>query len=285
MKNKEFDWLYVFDADEFAIKSQNFSISDYLSKVSPEILSVRYEIENWVSNHDFQIESLESFENISYVSIPNLELGSDIEHLKYKIIEGEINFFELPSISKIFFRNGAKNYLGAGAHNLEGSDSSFEINIDSNLFSVAHLPFLTRERINLRAQHGRNLILAGFPESHGWHEKIFSELDDKGGLDNFWIRHSMDVGKDELAIQSPAVLKSSRFSIAIQPTVISMKLNDARTINFDETVNQKYDISDLFKYHKYLSDFAPNRESVLNHLKCKILEPFRNLKDKFSRFI
>ena len=263
MQNQNYDWIYVFDADEFVVPSKNFNICDFLERLPSEIQAVRYEIRNWISNHDFELRQYEEFLNITHVSEPKLISYLDSNILKEKIKTNEINFFDLPFPSKIIFRANAPYFLASGSHYLEGYREDVEISVDNKFFEVAHLPFLTKSRLALRVEHGENLISAGYPEVQGWQEKMLFELNYEGGLNSFWDSHSIRAHENGLEAENPIARVDFSFQNALRPTV--KVLNDLILNNtlFEADLLKNIDISSLVNFYRYIFQFNPEYDIVI----------------------
>ena len=263
MQNQNYDWIYVFDADEFMVQSEDFNICDFLEGVPSEIQSVRYEIRNWISNYNFELKHYEEFLDIIYVSEPQSISYPNISILKEKIKNNEANFFDLTFPSKIIFRTSAPYVLASGAHYLEGYRENVEISIDSKFFQIAHVPFLTKLRLLLRVEHGENLMLSEYPEVVGWQEKMLFELNRESGLDNFWEFHSTKILEKNSDSGKPFARVDFAFRNTIGPTV--KVLNELILNNtFSEVYPLKnIDISSLVNFYKFIFKFNPEYDIVI----------------------
>ena len=65
----EFDWIYVFDADEFAITENANLFRRYLDLLPLEIDSVRYEVSNWVSKREFNSSEISDWLDLDTRSV------------------------------------------------------------------------------------------------------------------------------------------------------------------------------------------------------------------------
>ena len=297
LQSQNYDWIYVFDADEFIVQSENFSICHFLEGVPPEIQSVRYVVRNWISHYDFELNQYKEFLNINHVSEPQINSHPNIGILKEKIKTNVVNFFDLPFPSKIIFRANAPYRLAAGAHKLEGYPENIEISVDCELFQIAHLPFLTMSRLALRVQHGENLVLSKYPEGHAWQEQMLFEIDRASGLDNFWISHSISTSERNQNSKKPFAKVSVVFRNAIEPTINA--LNELNTKNVSDEISplRIIDISSLVNFGEFTSRFNLEREILAerdhavaerDHVQestiWKFFKPYRSLKSKFISF-
>ena len=305
MRNHNYDWVYVFDADEFMVQGEDFNICDFLEGVPPEIQSVRYEIRNWISNYDFEFKNYEEFLDIIHVAEPQSISYPNISILKEKIKNNEANFFDLTFPSKIIFRASTPYFLAAGAHGFEGYRENIEISADSKFFQIAHVPFLTKLRLILRVEHGENSIISGYPEVIGWQEKMLFELNRESGLDDFWNSHSIKKSEKNLNSNKPFARVDFTFRNAIGPTV--KVLNELiLSNNFSEVHPLKnIDISSLINFYRFIFEFNPEydivtvqrdiamserdiamteREHIQNSTIWKIFKPYRLLMSKLNSF-
>ncbi len=262
LQNQNYDWIYVFDADEFMVQSENFNICDFLESVPSEIQSVRYELSNWVSHYDFELKHYERFLDVIHVSEPQFNSYPNIGVLKEKIKNSEVTFFDLPFPSKIIFRANAPYRLTAGAHHLEGLPENVEMSIDSKLFQIAHLPFLTKLRLTLRVQHGENAVLSKYPEGHAWQEQMLFELDGANGLDNFWASHSISISEKKLVSEKPLARVNFAFRSAIEPTINVLKKLTLSTIHAEISPSKISDVSSLVNFCEFIFKFNLGYEIV-----------------------
>ena len=213
------DWVYPFDADEFAIAPAATPLRDVLAEVGSQYAAVRYDIDNWVVPIDFDHTDRRQYAGLHCRALPSLFVDLGAELTGDEIRCGTMNFFDVPFPPKVVVRGGLGGWLAAGAHNLKPYRPEHELAIDRGRFRVAHFPLLSRDRLRLRVQQGRDLIAMNFPSWHGWQSQMLARLDREGLLDAFWSRHS--IGADVAAESGcrPTVVRDDTFSQAVQRTL------------------------------------------------------------------
>jgi hypothetical protein len=223
------DWVYVFDADEFAITPSAASLRDILTELKPEHECVRYQVDNWVAPELFDDTDFEQYEGLQYRALPNLflELGSELT--SDEIQHGTISFFDVPFPTKVIFRGGMSGWLAAGSHAIKSFLPVHEVSVSPDQFRVAHFPLLSRERLRLKVRQGRDLIAQGFPRVHGWQSQMLARMDSNGRLDDFWIRHSVGPAADVDDSGCPVIIRDDAFSRAIAPTLALLRENGRAT--------------------------------------------------------
>ncbi len=301
----DYAWIYPFDADEFPMSNDFTQIKSYLDNLNSECIAVRYKIENWVSFSDFNINSYPDFLKISELSIPMLDLDISSPMKKSEIISGNFNFFDFQFGTKVIFRNTAQFALLPGAHSLLNLPSDLETSVTEEVFKVAHLPFLSKERLQLRSEQGENLINAGFPESHGWQSQMVYQISQKGELVDFWLAHSVHSGAVMPSRTQFSSIGDSSFREAIISTVDLLKSNKSREkiedqafqsidellecvdfINIGYSSNRTHNASVILDRDIALGDWdiaLAESDSHLASRMWKLFSPYRNLKDFLKR--
>jgi hypothetical protein len=221
----DFDWIYPFDADEFGLSSDPAQFREYLDSLGSETTAVRYSIENWISNKDFDSEDYGSFLKINQRSIPMINLSLSAATMRKEIINGNINYFDFQFDSKVIFRNRTLFVLGAGAHQLDYLPTNKEQKFPKEVFKVAHLPLLSRERLNLRSEQGKKLIQEGFSQGYGWQSQMVYDIQEAGKLDDFWIMHSANSEKTGNSGTPYSSEPDGSFAKAIEPTIKYLKIS------------------------------------------------------------
>jgi hypothetical protein len=186
-----YDWVYVFDADEFLLTPTGRGLADVLADVAPEVDSVRYDIHQWVAPADMDETSLDHFERITQRALPNIFVDSAGELLADDIEHGDINFFDAPFSSKVVVRGHHGHTVLAGAHGLRLERDAIEMHLSPKIIRGAHLPLLSRGRLSMKCNQGQVLIAQGFPPDHGWHNQMLRRIQLNGRLDDFWANHSV----------------------------------------------------------------------------------------------
>jgi hypothetical protein len=186
-----FDWVYVFDADEFVLLPPEMKLGELLSRVPPDVEAVRYEIHQWVAPTDFNDLDIAEYSRIRCRSVANNftklageDLGDEIEY-------GSINFFDLPFPSKVIVRGKWAHALAAGAHLIREETGIVEMTMDASTLRVGHVPLLSRRRLALKSEQGAALIRAGFDPGHGWQSQMIYRLHIAETIDDFWRNHSV----------------------------------------------------------------------------------------------
>jgi hypothetical protein len=189
----EHDWLYVLDADEFLLTSPTDSLHEVLARLPDECSSVRYSLDNFVAPRRSSGGALDVIGNIReravacvFVDLPGALLAEQVD-------AGDVNFFDLAFKSKIIARN-LTTWLTAGAHEVAGQRHEHVTELDRHVVRAAHVPMISRARLDLRAEAGRRLEEAGFDRDHGWQSQLTWRLQQQGRLDEFWQRHSSGPG-------------------------------------------------------------------------------------------
>jgi hypothetical protein len=219
------DWVYVFDADEFAITPAATSLRDILNRATPEHGVVRYQVDNWVASQGFDDTDFEQYPGLIYRAVPNLFLELGPEVTSDEIQHGTISFFDVPFASKVIVRGGSSGWLAAGSHALKPCSMVREMALSPDQFRVAHFPLLSRKRLALKVRQGRDLIAQGFHRLHGWQSQMLARFDTSGLLDDFWSRHSVGHADDLDHGGSPLVVRDDTFSQAIGPTLALLRRN------------------------------------------------------------
>lgn len=225
VKPRPEDWVYVFDADEFAITPSAASLRDMLAQVKPEHRSVRYQVDNWVVPKDFDDIDCGQYAGLHRRAIPNLFLDLGPEVTSDEIRRGVMNFFDVPFASKVIIRGGSGEWLAAGAHLLKPHSPAHEAAIAPEHFRVAHFPLLSRTRLQLKVRQGRDLIALGFPPSHGWQSQMLARIDSSGLLEEFWSRHSVDSDADMDHGCRPTTVQDHTFARAMHTTLARLQEN------------------------------------------------------------
>jgi hypothetical protein len=186
-----FDWVYVFDADEFVLLPPALKLGELLSRVAPDVDAVRYEVHQWVAPTDFDDLDVTEYSRIRYRAIANNFTKLVGEDLADEIENGSINFFDLPFPSKVLVRGKWAHALVAGGHQIRGETGIVEMTMDASSLRVGHVPLLSRRRLTLKCEQGAALIRAGFGPTHGWQSQMIYRLHIAGTLEDFWRNHSV----------------------------------------------------------------------------------------------
>ena len=207
---KNYDWVYVFDADEFILLQKDKSLNAFLNGLPETTVSVRYEIQQWIAPIDMDEKNLSQYEQISKRAIPSLQLNLSSELLSEEIERGNINFFDIPFPSKVIVRSCYAPNLLAGAHGLKQKNNLEEIKINHDFFVVGHLPLLSKQRLNLKSNQGELLIKTNFPKWHGWQNQMLRKIQMNRKLDLFWQAHSISDEFMEIDQVKPSITEDLR---------------------------------------------------------------------------
>ena len=186
-----FDWVYVFDADEFVLLPPEMKLGEILSRVPSNVEAVRYELDQWVAPTDFNDLDTTDYSRIRYRAVANNHTKMVGEDLADEIEQGRLNFFDLPSLSKVIVRGKWAHLLTAGAHLMRKETEMAEMTMDAVALRVGHLPLLSRRRLVLKSEQGAALIRAGFAPGHGWQNQMIYRMQIAETLDYFWRNHSV----------------------------------------------------------------------------------------------
>ena len=158
---------------------------------------MHYQLENWISTPDFDDSVLDGYLNLQIRSLPDLPMPPVMEpSMVQAIAEGQTNYFRLPFGSKVIFRNTTTAWLEAGSHSLRPFLRSQSLLAHRTHLRGAHLPLLSRARLNRKAAIGRRHQQDGAPSSFGWQNQMLALLEQQGRLDEFWSRHALDPESD-----------------------------------------------------------------------------------------
>lgn len=213
------DWLYVLDADEFMLVDGQRSLADVLGDQPSDVTSVRYEIDNWVSTVDFDEADLDAYLGLEARSIPTTFTPS-FRQKALNIIDGSVNFFDVPFAAKVIMRRRAFGSLPiGGAHYFDPPPGVTPVQVQVAALRVAHLPLLTRARLDARATR-RAFAAMNKPMYEGWQVDVFIDVADAdaGGLDDFWRRHSLGGGTTSSG-SVPTIVSDDRLRQELLPTI------------------------------------------------------------------
>ena len=139
------DWLYGFDADEFAVTPSALPLREQIAARPSDDQELRYPVWNWIAPVDFDDRDLPSYGRIRHRALPCVFLSLPPHILAEEIGRGFVNYFDLPFYDKGLFRLDAlrERWLGPGAHRLRPPAAPglpcFE---ESDLFATALEPAL-----------------------------------------------------------------------------------------------------------------------------------------------
>jgi hypothetical protein len=217
------DWLYVFDADEFAVSPAAMPLPRLLEGRPPALAELRYRIWNWIAPHDFDDLDLASYPRLRHRALPCVFLDLPPCQLAAEIQRGFLNFFDLRFVDKSLFRIGAlrDRWIGPGAHRLHPVESweLQEPSLATESFHAMHLPLLSRRRLAMRLAQARNLRGEGFPFEHGWQSQMLLEIEARRQLEAFWRAHTIAPTSLAGAPGAPCYEASDLFADTIAPAL------------------------------------------------------------------
>lgn len=226
------DWLYVFDADEFAVSPAALPLREQIAARAEEAPELRYQVCNWIAPVDMDDQDLAAYGRIRHRARPCVFLSLPPHILAEEIGRGFVNYFDLPFYDKGLFRFDALRecWLGPGAHRLRPPAAPLRPSaaLPPEVFHAMHLPLLSRRRLEGRLAQARNLKAQGFPFHHGWQSRMLLDLEEAQELDAFWRRHAIGPESPLGAPGQPCVEESDLFATALEPTLaLSRSLLDA----------------------------------------------------------
>jgi hypothetical protein len=226
------DWLYVFDADEFAVTPSALPLREQIALQPSDHQELRYPVWNWIAPVDFDDRDLATYGRIRHRALPCVFLSLPPHILAEEIGRGFINYFDLPFYDKGLFRLDAlrERWLGPGAHRLRPPAAllSSAAELSPGPFHAMHLPLLSRRRLECRLAQARNLMAQGFPFHHGWQSRMLLDLEASQELDAFWRRHAIGPGTTSAAPGLPCFEESDLFATALEPALaLTLSLLDA----------------------------------------------------------
>ena len=186
----EYDWLYIFDADEFLLVNEEIQLKEVLRNIPAHIEVIRYQNDQWIAPYDLNESDVDSYFAICNRAIPNLFINLPGEVIAEEIEDGNMNYFDVPFPTKVMVRGHLSHTIAAGSHFSRTTSSNKEMEIDPGVFRLAHLPFRSYRGLERKAEQGRALEKSGFPFGHGWQSQLLYKLQEKGMLEEFWRQHS-----------------------------------------------------------------------------------------------
>jgi hypothetical protein len=233
----EYDWVYVFDADEFLLTDTDGGLRQVLAEVLTSVDIIRYEVHQWIAPHGMRHWVLNDYNLITQRATPCIFTDPPGESLAYDIEQGYINFFDIPFQSKVVIRARYAHALAAGAHAVNSSQPISELALAANRLRVGHLPMVSRDRLNLRCRQGQALMEAGFPPGFGWQSQLLYRIELAGRLDQFWEAHSERQGNTSASSCTPTTVVDNAIAYAMRPAVGFL---EAILCNHDASAARKY---------------------------------------------
>lgn len=200
---EDYDWVYIFDADEFLLTKQGSSLRSILSGVAPDVDAMRYQVQNWICPTDFDPTAFGRFTKSFQRSMPSRFKATSPSDMVQMASKGQINFFDIPFESKLIARSKRAFELSVGSHSLKSKHSFKEVSVDAQCVSCAHLPFYSFERLERKALRGKNLVQSGAPPEYGWQSQVIYRAQQQGKLEEFWEAHTIPARQRPLAFKIP----------------------------------------------------------------------------------
>jgi glycosyltransferase involved in cell wall biosynthesis len=218
-RDRNFDWVYPIDSDEFLITPNNQSLKELLADVPSDYVAARYQLHNFVVPTDFEESDFRRYGEIREKAVAKPHFQLTHENIFDSVVDGSLNFFDVPFASKVMFRHSTETWAVAGSHSLLGIDHKQEFNFSEEETFVAHLPFLTRDRLRLRVAHGKNLAKSGYSPDFGWQSQVVHQMEIEGRLDEYWKRNSIPINASDAEILLPKTMTDDRLSPVLQGAV------------------------------------------------------------------
>jgi len=239
-----YDWIYVFDSDEFLLTQSEQSLADILQSIPENVDAVRYQIDQWVVPQDLDDLDVDQYIRIKQRAYPHNLSQQSTELMRKKLIAGNINYFDIEFPSKVIVRGRFHRKLSAGAHFISSVTEIKEKMLSSQIIRCAHLPFLSKRHLANKAMHGKNEIESGFSLDHSWQNKVLYQLNLAGQLDSFWQRHSVSkLNQPAVSAGYPTLIEDDALAVAVYDTINEFK----KIITIDKCQNQ---IKTLTKFHE-----------------------------------
>ena len=239
-----YDWIYIFDSDEFLLTQSEQSLPDILQSIPEDVDAVRYQIDQWVVPQDLDDLDVDQYIRIKQRAYPQNSSQQSTELIRKNLIAGNINYFDIEFPSKVIVRGRLHHKLSAGAHLILSVAEIKEKMLSSQIIRCAHLPFLSKRHLANKALQGKNEIESGFSLDHAWQNKVLNQINLAGELDSFWQRHSVSK-LNQLAVSPgyPALIEDGAIAVALYDTIKAFK----KIITIDKYQNQ---IKTLTKFHE-----------------------------------
>lgn len=221
-QDRDFDWVYPIDADEFLITRNNISLKQILAEVTGEFLAARFQLHNFVVPHDFDETDFSRYREINQKALVNPQFELTHENIYATIMNGNLNFFDVPFDSKVMSRPSNNLWAAAGSHSHLGIDHDKEYEFSDDALFVAHLPFLTRERLMLRVAQGRDVARSGYSRDYAWQSQVVYQMDIEGRLDEYWKRNSIPIAASDAGLNTPKTVTDNRLAPLLELAIAEL---------------------------------------------------------------
>lgn len=221
-ENRNFDWVYPIDADEFLITPNNISLKQLLAQVPEYNKVARYELHNFVAPSDFVENDFQRYGELheKALVLPDFQLTH--ETIFETVVNGNLNFYDVPFASKVMFRLPQDSWAIGGSHSILGVERESEFKFSEDETFVAHLPFLTRNRLMLRVTQGQDLAKSGYSRDHGWQSQVVNQMAIEGKLDEYWKRNSLSVEPSKIEAPTPRTVTDTRLAPLLELAIAEL---------------------------------------------------------------
>lgn len=175
------DWVVPIDADEFWwAPGRNFR--EVLARSTAG--AIRVEVVNFVQRRDQERASPEA---LLYMTRRVAQPIGPAERCQELVESRQIAFVEMMYPPKWISRASETIEIAAGNHAVSGVEGQCA---DTDEIICLHAPIRSRSSLGTKADIGRRLEEAGWPEGMGWHARRWRRLQKEGGLDEEWAANS-----------------------------------------------------------------------------------------------
>jgi hypothetical protein len=208
------------------------SLKQILAQVPNIYEAVRYELHNLIAPTDFVEHDFDRYSELCEKAVVNPDFKLTHGDFVESIIQGELNFFDVPFDSKVIFRLPQNSWAAAGSHSLLKINSDREYKLSEETTFVAHIPFLTRERLVRRAERGRTLVSSGYPRDHGWQSQVVYQMQIGGRLDDYWKKNSIPNTSSNSVFSPPKTITDNRLAPVLEAAISELlpSLNDMEDV-------------------------------------------------------
>lgn len=197
------DWIYPFDSDEFLLTKQCGSLKELLINIDSKCDAIRYEVQNWISVEHFCEYTFDHYRLLKYRSVPNLFISQNPRTLIDEILNGNMNYFDVPFSSKIIFRANELAWIACGSHEFISPLNHQIKKMTLDECSVAHFPLLSKNKLKDRIDRSIFFSQQKFSINHGWQSHLLNFIAQKNQIEQFWNHHSISLNKETLSARAP----------------------------------------------------------------------------------
>jgi glycosyltransferase involved in cell wall biosynthesis len=241
-----YDWIYVFDSDEFLLIQSKQSLTDILQSIPENIDAVRYQIDQWIAPQDMNDLDVDQYIRIDQRALKCNFLQQPGEFLFKELIAGNINYFDIEFPSKVIVRGRFHNKISAGSHFIRSITDIKEKSLSSKIIRCAHLPLLSKRHLMKKALFGKAIINAGLPRWHAWQNQALYQLDLAGQLDDYWKRHSVPKSAQSTTSAGlPTLFEDKALASVLRDAINTFKKNttDNKSDYLTENLTKSHELS------------------------------------------